>query len=112
MVELAKRVSDESTPRATTSVWSAVERASIRSATAPNCSCVRMSSMLSLPSLPHHADLDVAHAHCRRAVPHVGRLRWLALPAVRRAPDRPLLADGVNRAPEARRDTGVGAVLQ
>src|SRR6059036_2772754 len=68
--------------------------------------------MLSLPSLPHHADLDVTHADRRRAVPDVGGLRWLPLAAVRRAPDRPLLADGVAGAPEARRDAGVGAVLQ
>src|SRR5690242_4337802 len=100
MVELAKRVSDESVPSATTSVWSAVERASNRSATAPKCSRVRTSSIASLPGLPRHADLHVADSHRRRAVPDVSRLRWLALSAVRRAPDLPLLAHGVNATPE------------
>ena len=47
-----------------------------------------------------------------RAVPDVHRLGRLALAAVRRAPDRPLAADRVAGAPEARRDAGVGGVLQ
>ena len=51
-------------------------------------------------------DLHVAKARRRGAVRHVHRLPGLALAAVRQAPEPPLggRADGVERAPEARRD--------
>src|SRR3954452_16688593 len=75
-------------------------------------SAVSNSSIPIMCALPHHADLNVADPHRRRAVPHVRRLRWLALATVRRAPHLPLLAHGVHAAPEARRDPGVGAILE
>src|SRR6187551_3723749 len=113
MPELANRVSDESVPIVTISVWSALEAASTRSAMASKPSFPRSSNRCSMSrALAHHADLHVADADRRRAVPNVRRLRRLALATVRRAPDGPVLADRVAGAPEARGDPGVRRVLE
>src|SRR5690349_12470226 len=60
------------------------------------------------------ADLDVAEAGARHGVPHVTRLTWLALAAVRGAEHHvaALVADRVTGPPELVGDAGVRRVLE
>src|SRR5712692_1821396 len=60
------------------------------------------------------ADADVSKARSCRAMPGAHSLHGLALPAVRRAPKRPVieLADGVARIPEFSGDAAVAGIFQ
>src|SRR3990172_10661240 len=66
-----------------------------------------------LPSSLHQSHLDVAEAGRSGAVAGVGHLLRLALAAVGRPPDHPVVAvaDGVAGAPELGGDAGVGGVF-
>src|SRR5690606_937519 len=55
---------------------------------------------------------NVAEASGGGPVPHVSALDGLALPTVGHAPERPLLADGIARAPELGGDAGVAGILE
>src|SRR5262247_1764545 len=72
------------------------------------------STFMSAPPPEAHAHLHVLEARGGRALRRAHGLARLALAAVGRAPDLPVgfVAHRVARIPEARRDAGVGAVLE
>src|SRR5258706_6047223 len=101
----------EARARARASARSAVSRA--RSAAAALTGLGAERSVVVIGS-PPHPDPDPAEARRHRGVSGVADLLGLALAAVRRAPERPLVgpAEHVERAPELRADRRVGRVLQ
>src|SRR4030042_2463403 len=77
-----------------------------------NIAFSHLSSIFGFP-LPHQPDLDIAEAGGGRPVAGVGHLLRLALAAVGRSPDDPVVAVayGVAAGPELGRHARVGRVL-
>src|SRR5712691_12228285 len=111
MVLLAKRVS-ALTPTASMASTSATPSERAAAATSPKISSQR--ARVSSASLIRAADLDCAEPRRARAMAGPHHLLGLSLPAIGRAPQRPVFrpCDGRAGIPELGADAAVAGVLQ